>query len=235
MVKLRDKKLSLFLYLFIFKFMRLHTIKDKYEIGKIKTYEDVPGWIGCAEDIYKIIIDKLEDGDSIVEIGTFFGQSTIFMASLIKQSGKRIKFDTIDSLWQIDADVRRGDHPKSFYEYRFSKELTNIPIDELIKAHYRLCGVEEYINLMIGDSRWLWKWYDEESLKFVYIDGDHNYDIVKLDMNNWWSRVKVGGYMGGDDIDAYPSVLKAMNELIEEKSIDRERVQIFPNSFLIQK
>jgi len=85
MVKLRDKKLSLFLYLFIFKFMRLHTIKDKYEIGKIKTYEDVPGWIGCAEDIYKIIIDKLEDGDSIVEIGTFFGQSTIFMASLIKQ------------------------------------------------------------------------------------------------------------------------------------------------------
>ena len=235
MVKLRDKKLSLFLYLFIFKFMRLHTIKDKYEIGKIKTYEDVPGWIGCAEDIYKIIIDKLEDGDSVVEIGTFFGQSTIFMASLIKQSGKRIKFDTIDSLWQIDADVRRGDHPKSFYEYRFSKELTNIPIDELIKAHYRLCGVEEYINLMIGDSRWLWKWYDEESLKFVYIDGDHNYDIVKLDMNNWWSRVKVGGYMGGDDIDAYPSVLKAMNELIEEKSIDRERVQIFPNSFLIQK
>lgn len=215
--------------------MRLHTIKDKYEIGKIKTYEDVPGWIGCAEDIYKITIDKLEDGDSIVEIGTFFGQSTIFMASLIKQSGKRIKFDTIDSLWQIDADVRRGDHPKSFYEYRFSKELTNIPIDELIKAHYRLCGVEEYINLMIGDSRWLWKWYDEESLKFVYIDGDHNYDIVKLDMNNWWSRVKVGGYMGGDDIDAYPSVLKAMNELIEEKSIDRERVQIFPNSFLIQK
>ena len=235
MVKLRDNKLSLFLYLFIFKFMRLHTIKDKYEIGKIKTYEDVPGWIGCAEDIYKIIIDKLEDGDSVVEIGTFFGQSTIFMASLIKQSGKRIKFDTIDSLWQIDADVRRGDHPKSFYEYRFSKELTNIPIDELIKAHYRLCGVEEYINLMIGDSRWLWKWYDEESLKFVYIDGDHNYDIVKLDMNNWWSRVKVGGYMGGDDIDAYPSVLKAMNELIEEKSIDRERVQIFPNSFLIQK
>ena len=235
MVKLRDKKLSLFLYLFIFKFMRLHTIKDKYEIGKIKTYEDVPGWIGCAEDIYKIIIDKLEDGDSIVEIGTFFGQSTIFMASLIKGSGKRIKFDTIDSLWQIDADVRRGDHPKSFYEYRFSKELTNIPIDELIKAHYRLCGVEEYINLMIGDSRWLWKWYEEESLKFVYIDGDHNYDIVKLDMNNWWSRVKVGGYMGGDDIDAYPSVLRAMNELIEEKGIDREKVQIFPNSFLIQK
>lgn len=215
--------------------MRLHTIKDKYEIGKIKTYEDVPGWIGCAEDIYKIIIDKLEEGDSVVEIGTFFGQSTIFMASLIKESGRRINFDTIDSLWQIDADVRRGDHPKSFYEYRFSEQLKDIPIDELIKAHYRLCGVEEYINLKIGDSRWMWKWYDEESLKFVYIDGDHNYEIVKLDMENWWSRVKKGGYMGGDDIDAYPSVLKAMNELIEKEEIPKERIKIFPNSFLIQK
>ena len=101
--------------------MRLHTIKDKYEIGKIKTYEDVPGWIGCAEDIYKIIIDKLEDGDSIVEIGTFFGQSTIFMASLIKESGKEINFDTIDSLWQIDADVRRGDHQHLFMNIVFRK------------------------------------------------------------------------------------------------------------------
>jgi hypothetical protein len=215
--------------------MRLHTIKDKYEIGKIKTYEDVPGWIGCAEDIYGLVFKELNDGDSIVEIGTFFGQSTIFMASLIKESGKKIKFDTIDSLWQIDADVRRGDHPKSFYDYRFSEQLKDIPIDELIKAHYRLCGVDEYINLMIGDSRWLWKWYDEESLQFVYIDGDHNYEIVKLDIDNWWSRVKVGGYLGGDDIDAYPSVLKAMNELIERENIPNHNIQIFPNSFLIRK
>ena len=88
---------------------------------------------------------------------------------------------------------------------------------------------------MIGYSRWLWKWYDEESLKFVYIDGDHNYEIVKLDMDNWWSRVQKGGYLGGDDIDAYPSVLRAMNELIEKERISEDRVQIFPNSFLIQK
>lgn len=215
--------------------MRLHTIKDKYEIGKIKTYEDVPGWIGCAEDIYRLVFDELKDGDSIVEIGTFFGQSTIFMASLIKASGKQITFDTIDSLWQIDADIRRGDHPKSFYDYRFSDQLKDIPIDELIKAHYRLCGVEEYINLKIGDSRWMWKWYDEESLQFVYIDGDHNYEIVKLDIDNWWTRVKKGGYLGGDDIDAYPSVLRAMNELIERENIPNHHIQIFPNSFLIRK
>lgn len=215
--------------------MRLHTIKDKYEIGKIKTYEDVPGWIGCAEDIYGLVFKELNDGDSIVEIGTFFGQSTIFMASLIKQSGKKIHFDTIDSLWQIDADVRRGDHPKSFYDYRFSEQLKDIPIDELIKAHYRLCEVDSYINLMIGDSRWLWKWYEPDSLQFVYIDGDHNYEIVKLDIDNWWSRVKIGGYLGGDDIDAYPSVLKAMNELIERESIPDYNIQIFPNSFLIKK
>lgn len=215
--------------------MRLHTIKDKYEIGKIKTYEDVPGWIGCAEDIYRLVFEDLKDGDSIVEIGTFFGQSTIFMASLIKASGKKITFDTIDSLWQIDADIRRGDHPQSFYDYRFSDQLKDIPIDELIKAHYRLCGVEEYINLKIGDSRWMWKWYDEESLQFVYIDGDHKYEIVKLDIDNWWSRVKVGGYLGGDDIDAYPSVLRAMNELIERESIPNHNIQIFPNSFLIRK
>jgi hypothetical protein len=56
-----------------------------------------------------------------------------------------------------------------------------------------------------------------------------------LDIDNWWSRVKVGGYLGGDDIDAYPSVLRAMNELIERENIPNHKIQIFPNSFLIRK
>ena len=56
----------------------------------LNSYKDIPGWINDAEFIYKEMVDKAQDGDHFVEIGTFLGQSTTYMAELIKKSKKRI-------------------------------------------------------------------------------------------------------------------------------------------------
>jgi predicted O-methyltransferase YrrM len=39
----------------------------------------------------------------------------------------------------------------------------------------------------------------EDSLDFVYIDGDHNYDAVMLDIILWERRVRPGGILAGHD------------------------------------
>lgn len=41
--------------------------------------------------------------------------------------------------------------------------------------------------------------FDEGSLDFVYIDGDHSYDAVMLDIILWGRRVKSGGLLAGHD------------------------------------
>jgi predicted O-methyltransferase YrrM len=44
------------------------------------------------------------------------------------------------------------------------------------------------------------KLYKDHSIDFVYIDADHTYRAVVDDINNWISKVKKGGYLGGHDI-----------------------------------
>ena len=37
------------------------------------------------------------------------------------------------------------------------------------------------------------------SLDFVYIDGDHSYEMALADMRAWWPKVKAGAFLGGHD------------------------------------
>ena len=39
----------------------------------------------------------------------------------------------------------------------------------------------------------------EKSIDCVFIDGDHSYDAVLADITFWWTRIRSGGQMLGDD------------------------------------
>ena len=46
----------------------------------------------------------------------------------------------------------------------------------------------------------------ERSLDFVYIDGDHRYDAVLLDIVLWHRRVRGGGIVSGHDYGLHPKL-----------------------------
>lgn len=54
------------------------------------------------------------------------------------------------------------------------------------------------------------------SLDFVYIDGAHDYENAKADIQAWAPKVKVGGIISGDDFYDFPSgkggVMRAATE-----------------------
>ena len=71
------------------------------------------------------------------------------------------------------------------------------------KMHFHLC-----------DSIRLSEEFDNNSLDFVYIDGNHSYENCLLDCLHWFDKVKPGGIVGGHDyIDVWPGVVQAVNEL----------------------
>lgn len=41
--------------------------------------------------------------------------------------------------------------------------------------------------------------FADESLDYVYIDGNHAYDYVKLDLETWYPKLKKGGILAGHD------------------------------------
>ena len=47
--------------------------------------------------------------------------------------------------------------------------------------------------------------FDDGSLDFVFIDGNHGYDWVKSDIQAWWPKVRAGGLFAGHDYGTRPT------------------------------
>lgn len=54
---------------------------------------------------------------------------------------------------------------------------------------------------------------DNNSLDFIFVDADHNYEGVYNDIKSWLPKIKDDGWILGHDIN-WPSVKKAVDELI---------------------
>lgn len=53
--------------------------------------------------------------------------------------------------------------------------------------------------------------FPNESFDYVYIDGGHDYEIVKKDIEAWYPKIKPYGVLGGHDV-SYLGVSKAITE-----------------------
>ena len=63
--------------------------------------------------------------------------------------------------------------------------------------------------------------FEDLSLDFVYVDGDHSYESVKQDLNHWYPKIKNFGVICGDDYGHFSGkgVIKAVDEFSFEKKI----------------
>ena len=63
--------------------------------------------------LYKGMVEKFNEGSHFVEVGVWKGRSASFMAVEIHNSGKKIKFDCVDTWEYIDS---QNDISKDLYE-----------------------------------------------------------------------------------------------------------------------
>ena len=157
-------------------------------------YQDIYGWFSY-EHIYKGIVEQLDDNSLIVEIGSFKGKSAAFMAVEIANSGKKIKFDCVDPMKLLGhyADSAK-EHPEVYEGY------------DAASFHQRLITVRGYYNLHAMTSDDAVNLYEDKSIDFLMIDGDHSYEAVKKDVINWIPKIRPGGLIMGDD--AYVSEIQ---------------------------
>lgn len=60
----------------------------------------------------------------------------------------------------------------------------------------------------------------DESLDFIFIDGDHSYEGCKKDILAWLPKIKKTGWLLGHDYHQYPGVKKAVDEIFGVCSCD---------------
>ena len=154
-------------------------------------------------DFYKLIVDKF-DNATFVEIGSWKGRSSIFMAVEIINSNKNIKQYCVDT-WKGSAEHIRFsilNDDGLYHEFLKNIEPVNHVITPVRMKSLDACNT-----------------FEDGSLDFIFIDASHEYDDVKQDIEHWYPKVKSGGIIAGHDYDnSWFGVVRAVNEWSSENN-----------------
>jgi predicted O-methyltransferase YrrM len=132
------------------------------------------------ETVYTMAV-KYFDNAVFVELGCFFGASTIFLGKEIKKHKKNIVIHAIDR-WTEQTWDERGEGVYDCF-------LLNIE-----KA-----GVDDLINVIKDTTHNASMAFKRQSVDFVYIDAGHDEKNIRQDINDWMPKLKQGGWIGGHD------------------------------------
>lgn len=145
----------------------------------------IPGWFAFAK-VYDEAVAAARDGAIFVEVGSWKGLSAYYMASHIRDSGKRIRFYCVDH-WagseehQTDPEVVAGTLYDTF--------LRNV------------ADVREHLEPLRMSSVEAATRFADASCALVLLDAGHGYEDVRADIAAWWPKVQPGGVLAGDDYE----------------------------------
>jgi len=204
-------------------FRKLHTYLDTYDNNSLVTYinddlkltkriileklqpefNEIPGWFSYI-DLYNEMVDKANDGDTFVEVGTWFGKSTNYLATKIKKSGKSIKLTTIDTFKGTDDEELHQNIVGSFNGDIFYEFIDNTV----------LSGNYGNIDIIKDTSHNASNQFTNGSIDYIMLDAGHSYEDVRDDINYWYNKIKPGGWISGDDYGGsfFPGVTRAADE-----------------------
>ena len=196
-------------------------IKEKNVIEHF--YNNIEGWFDF-QPVYTSMVEKFGDNSLFVEIGAWLGKSTAYMAVEIANSKKNIKFDVIDT-WEGST----GSVDTDWYNEIISG-LDMSPYQTFLE---NTRPVKKYIRPLIGYSYDLVSDYADNSIDFLFIDGAHDYDSVKKDINDWYPKIKSNGMIGGHDYgnNTFPGLIRAVNEFFGQENV----THIKPSAWLVDK
>ncbi len=155
----------------------------------------VAGWLGPHEGrlLYRLAA-VADPAGCIVEIGSWQGKSTIWLASGAK-AGRGARVVAID--------------PHTGTQLRAARETT----EPLLRANLERAGVDDQVEIVVDTSeRAAAGWSRPVSL--LWIDGDHRYESAKHDIEQWERHLLPGAAIAMHDTFVIPGPERAVRELL---------------------
>ena len=181
-----------------------------HRCGIRRCWHDIDGWFTWRM-AQEEAVNWFPVGSRFVEVGTYLGRSLCSLAEVVERSGKNISVIGIDSCRGSGPEGWRG---KDYHATAvsngggtFASTLHKNVID---------CGFGEKITLIISDSVIASRLFSDASLDWVHLDARHDYESVKADIKAWLPKIKMGGWLSGDDYNAekWPEVVAAVTDTL---------------------
>ena len=154
----------------------------------------------------ELVCSCLRDDMVIAEIGVFEGEFSEFLLS----AARLREFYVVDL---FDGVVGSGDKNGNHY-----KEIEMPDVYAQLLGKYRS---SEAITVYKGSSQDFFRHIPDDTLDFVYIDGDHTYEGCRADLENAYAKVKKDGFILGHDYSFNPFKTESTYEFGVKKAVDQ--------------
>lgn len=171
-------------------------------------FQSIPGWFDF-QDIYASAVARAHDGARFVEVGTFMGKSLAYLAVEIVNSRKDIELFSVDSMGMVQFDPKAEDP-----EMRRAADYNGQKLSQVLEEALQPCLTHGLSwEHWVGDSAGYADVFPAESLDFVFIDANHDYESVIRDLRAYWPKLRPGATLAGHDhTHEFPGVEQACLE-----------------------
>jgi len=166
---------------------------DQMILQVIRDYLLIDGWLRPREAIALFkLVQSVESSDvTVCEIGSWLGKSSYVLSRALdtKKNGR---------LYCIDPFDASGDKSSAtIYKSVIENLGTSLLLDKF-EENMRKFGVRDRIMVLQGYSHDVIRDFDKP-IDILFIDGNHDYESVSRDYNDWSKLIKKGGFIAFHD------------------------------------
>ena len=170
-------------------------------------FEPIFGYLSPGEGYALMLLAAHGYGSGeIVEIGSFLGRSTCWLAHGTKMTGRE--------------KVTAVDHFRGSPEHQEGKKHEcavlvedGTTYDRFVENITRM-QVADHVSPVVASSEAAAEKFSLP-VRLLFIDGNHSYDASRQDFKMWSRHLIPGGYVGFHDIDGWPGVTAFYREMLE--------------------
>lgn len=153
--------------------------------------------------VYTWFANIIPNNGLFVEIGSWTGRSACFLGGEMIKLNKQFKIECID-LWPDDINTLP-------FNTNIKDRFVNGELYKIFLSNTK--PFEQNISHKRSSSYDASFYYENNSIDILFIDGNHSYDGVKSDIENYIKKIKKNGIISGHDYSSkWPGVVRAVNE-----------------------
>jgi len=160
----------------------------------------------------------------VVQVGAWDGSETAAIVSVVENmNGKlivmdwfkgNVSMDNQSDIFYTEDETQINYRIKRFWSY-ISKWCKENGKDEKV--------IRDTIDLRIGNSHDLIPELEDESIDFFHLDGAHEYEMVKKDIELAYPKVKPNGFISGDDYSGDYHINKI--DKVSKEDLDKDSIE----------
>ncbi len=192
----------------------------------------------CDENrdfLFEFINKSFKNSCVVAEIGVWTG---FFSDRILKESN--IKQLYLIDPWIFSQELLKTSIPSNPYcsDLKFKQITSQNHLDDICNFVINKFSNNKKVKIIREKSDLAYKVFQDNYFNWIYLDGDHSYEAVFQDLNNWISKIKQNGFIIGDDFLWKLNNIFAVKEAVNEFLLKNKNVRFVlekNNQFILQK